>query len=46
MELLIRNEKSINSISQEVHKNAKAHGWWEHPPREGELLILVISEVV
>jgi NTP pyrophosphatase (non-canonical NTP hydrolase) len=36
---------SIKRIGKEIHENAKAHGWWENPRTEGELLMLVTSEV-
>ncbi len=37
--------KTISDWTKEVHENAKSHGWWENPRREGELLMLVTSEV-
>lgn len=36
---------TIKELCKEIHENAKAHGWWENPPRAGELLCLVHSEV-
>ena len=37
--------KSISEWQVEVHKNAKAHGFWEMPRSIGELLMLVTSEL-
>ena len=36
---------TIKEWSEDIHKNAKAHGWWDDPRRPGELLMLVVSEV-
>lgn len=36
---------SIKELQKEVHENAKAHGWWETPPKIGELLMLITTEV-
>lgn len=43
--LINKANKTISEWTKEVHENAKAHGWWENPRREGELLMLVTSEV-
>ena len=38
-------ERSINSIVESVHNNAKAHGWWEQKREFGSLLMLIVSEL-
>jgi len=35
----------LKQLIEDVHKNAVAHGWWENPRSEGELLMLVVSEI-
>lgn len=37
--------KTIKQWCEEIHENAKNHGWWDNPPTAGELLMLVTSEV-
>lgn len=36
---------TIKELQKDVHENAVKHGWWKTPPTEGELLILIVSEV-
>lgn len=36
---------TIKELQKAVHENAVKHGWWKTPPTEGELLILIVSEV-
>lgn len=36
--------KTISEWQKEVHENAVAHGWWEKPRTEGELMMLIVSE--
>lgn len=35
----------INQMSWAVHQNAVAHGWWENPRNEGEMIALMHSEL-
>lgn len=37
--------KTLNELAQEIHQNAKDHGWWYEERNIGELLCLVHSEV-
>lgn len=37
--------KSISKLQTEVHKNAKAHGFWKRPRPIGELLMLISTEL-
>lgn len=43
--LLTSDAKPLKQIQQEIHENAKNHGWWEDPRRPGELFMLITSEV-
>ena len=43
--LLASDAKPLKQLQQEIHENAKAHGWWEDPRRPGELFMLITSEV-
>jgi NTP pyrophosphatase (non-canonical NTP hydrolase) len=36
---------NISKIAEEIHKNAKAHGWWDCKRSIPELLCLIHSEV-
>lgn len=40
----MNDKKTITQWQKEVHQNAVAHGWWENPRTEGELLMLIVSE--
>ena len=42
-----RNSPSvgIRNISLDIHENAKAHGWWEHPTDYGTQIALFHSEL-
>ena len=40
--LLASDAKPLKQLQQEIHENAKAHGWWEDPRRPGELFMLII----
>ena len=40
-----KGKMTIAEWTKTVHKNAVAHGWWESPRTEGELLMLVASEI-
>lgn len=35
----------FQSLAEEIHENAKNHGWWDNPRSIPELLCLVHSEV-
>lgn len=35
---------NINEFAQEVHANAVAHGWWDNPRPQGEVMSLIHSE--
>ena len=35
---------NINEFMQEVHANAVAHGWWDDPRPQGEVMALIHSE--
>ncbi len=36
---------NINALAQEIHENAKAHGWWEEDRDFAEIIALVHSEL-
>ena len=36
---------TINEITQEIHKNAVEHGWWDEPRGFGEVIALCHSEL-
>lgn len=36
---------TINELTNDVHKNAVAHGWWEEPRSFGEVIALCHSEL-
>lgn len=35
----------LNELSQEIYKNAKAHGWWDKPRSFGDIIALCHSEL-
>jgi NTP pyrophosphatase (non-canonical NTP hydrolase) len=35
----------LNELAQEIHENAKNHGWWENPPSFLEVVALCHSEL-
>lgn len=43
--LQIIKERSINSLVDEVHLNAKNHGFWDKDREFGTLLMLIVREV-
>ena len=36
---------TINNMTEEIHANAIAHGWWDEPRSFGEILALCHSEL-
>lgn len=36
---------TIREVAKEIHKNARAHGFWDKPRNFGEALALIHSEV-
>jgi len=36
---------AVNSISQDVHGLAMQKGWWDNPRNDGELLMLIVTEL-
>jgi NTP pyrophosphatase (non-canonical NTP hydrolase) len=39
------NEDMLNKLRDEVHQNAKEHGWWEDERSFGEIIALCHSEL-
>lgn len=35
----------LNKLANEIHENAVAHGWWDNPPRFGEIVALCHAEL-
>lgn len=35
----------LNELRDEIHENAKAHGWWDEPRSFGEIIALCHSEL-
>ena len=35
----------LNELAQEIHENAKAHGWWDKERSFGEIIALCHSEL-
>lgn len=35
----------FNEMAKAVHENAKAHGWWEQDRNDGEMLMLMVTEL-
>lgn len=36
---------TLNALAQEIHENAKEHGWWESERNFGEIIALCHSEL-
>jgi NTP pyrophosphatase (non-canonical NTP hydrolase) len=36
---------TIEELVKDIHKNAKAHGWWEYERSFGEVIALIHSEL-
>lgn len=41
----VKENKSINQYSAEIHQNNVDAGWWDKPREKGTLLMLIVSEV-
>lgn len=39
------HDRSLNTLVESVHGNAKAHGWWENKREFGTLLMLCVTEL-
>ena len=38
-------KESLRTMQHAVHENAKAHGWWDAPPEDGTVIMLIVSEL-
>lgn len=40
-----RDRVTLNALAREIHANAVEHGFWEEPPKFGEIIALCHSEL-
>lgn len=37
--------EAVRTMQHAVHENAKAHGWWDTPPEDGTVIMLIVREL-